>query len=104
MSLSPNVIEDLLLEGMMHVKSIDAQSSYVVVVWEFGEGSPRAQVSPTSLDRVEDRGFQMLNDYEIVISVQEESDPVDDETHEDEGNNCDKSIRNFITNLLSRLF
>ncbi|GFT85536.1 uncharacterized protein TNCV_3401481 [Trichonephila clavipes] len=31
----------------------------------------------------EDCGFQMLNDDEIVTSVQEESDPVDDETDED---------------------
>ncbi|PRD31335.1 UNVERIFIED_CONTAM: hypothetical protein NCL1_23804 [Trichonephila clavipes] len=31
-------------------------------------------------------GFQMLNDDEIVTSVQEESDPVDDETDEDEDN------------------
>ncbi|GFV19114.1 uncharacterized protein TNCV_3223321 [Trichonephila clavipes] len=35
----------------------------------------------------EDCGFQMLNDDEIVTSVREESDPVDDETDEDEGNN-----------------
>ncbi|GFW25632.1 uncharacterized protein TNCV_1308931 [Trichonephila clavipes] len=35
----------------------------------------------------EDCGFQMLNDDEIVTSVQEESDPVDDETDEDEDNN-----------------
>ncbi|GFW27666.1 uncharacterized protein TNCV_765481 [Trichonephila clavipes] len=35
----------------------------------------------------EDHGFQMLNDDEIVTSVQEESDPVDDETDEDEYNN-----------------
>ncbi|GFV58960.1 uncharacterized protein TNCV_1804981 [Trichonephila clavipes] len=35
----------------------------------------------------EDCGFQMLNDDEIVISLQEESDPVDDETNEDEDNN-----------------
>ncbi|GFW60509.1 uncharacterized protein TNCV_568571 [Trichonephila clavipes] len=34
----------------------------------------------------EDCGFQMLNDDEIVTSVQEESDPVDDETDEDENN------------------
>ncbi|GFU40089.1 uncharacterized protein TNCV_4692891 [Trichonephila clavipes] len=32
----------------------------------------------------EDCGFQMLNDDEIVTSVQEESDPVDDETDEDD--------------------
>ncbi|PRD37066.1 UNVERIFIED_CONTAM: hypothetical protein NCL1_06733 [Trichonephila clavipes] len=32
-------------------------------------------------------GFQMLNDEEIVTSVQEESDPVNDETDEDEDNN-----------------
>ncbi|GFX29559.1 hypothetical protein TNCV_4776311 [Trichonephila clavipes] len=35
----------------------------------------------------EDCGFQMLNDDEIVTSVQEESDPVDVETDEDEDNN-----------------
>ncbi|GFT11429.1 hypothetical protein TNCV_1144871 [Trichonephila clavipes] len=35
----------------------------------------------------EDGGFQMLNDDEIVTSVQEEYDPVDDETDEDEDNN-----------------
>ncbi|GFW62119.1 hypothetical protein TNCV_1685501 [Trichonephila clavipes] len=34
----------------------------------------------------EDCGFQMLNDDEILTSVQEESDPVDDETDEDEEN------------------
>ncbi|GFW44570.1 hypothetical protein TNCV_4481161 [Trichonephila clavipes] len=31
----------------------------------------------------EDCGFQMLNDDEILISVQEESDTIDDETDED---------------------
>ncbi|GFV16513.1 uncharacterized protein TNCV_4785751 [Trichonephila clavipes] len=35
----------------------------------------------------EDCGFNMLNDDEIVTSVQEESDPVDDKTGEDEDNN-----------------
>ncbi|GFX88817.1 uncharacterized protein TNCV_2575241 [Trichonephila clavipes] len=35
----------------------------------------------------EDCGFQMLNDNEIVTSVQEESDPADEETDEDEDNN-----------------
>ncbi|GFU59922.1 uncharacterized protein TNCV_4726741 [Trichonephila clavipes] len=35
----------------------------------------------------EDSGFQMLNNDEIVSFVQEESDPVDDETDEDEDNN-----------------
>ncbi|GFW31261.1 uncharacterized protein TNCV_2578421 [Trichonephila clavipes] len=39
----------------------------------------------------EDSGFHMLNDHEIVTSVQEKSDPVDDETDEDEGNNYDES-------------
>ncbi|GFU35480.1 hypothetical protein TNCV_4730831 [Trichonephila clavipes] len=36
-------------------------------------------------------GFQMLNDDEIVTSVPEESDPVDKETDEDEGNNYNKT-------------
>ncbi|GFX66419.1 uncharacterized protein TNCV_343931 [Trichonephila clavipes] len=35
----------------------------------------------------EDCGFQILTDDEIVTSVQEESDPVDDETDEDVDNN-----------------
>ncbi|GFU20247.1 uncharacterized protein TNCV_4933291 [Trichonephila clavipes] len=35
----------------------------------------------------EDCRFQMLNDYEIVISVQEKSYPVDGETDKDEDNN-----------------
>ncbi|GFU86828.1 uncharacterized protein TNCV_1342731 [Trichonephila clavipes] len=35
----------------------------------------------------EDCGFKMLNDGELVTSVQEESDPVDDEMNEDEDNN-----------------
>ncbi|GFU95592.1 uncharacterized protein TNCV_3332591 [Trichonephila clavipes] len=35
----------------------------------------------------ENFGFQMLNDDEIVTSVQEESGPIDDETDEDEDNN-----------------
>ncbi|GFU59925.1 hypothetical protein TNCV_4726771 [Trichonephila clavipes] len=34
----------------------------------------------------EDFGFQMLNDDEMGTSVQEESDPVDDEMDEDEDN------------------
>ncbi|GFU98200.1 hypothetical protein TNCV_3562971, partial [Trichonephila clavipes] len=36
---------------------------------------------------VEDWGFQMLNDDEVVTSVQEKSDPVEEETNEDDDNN-----------------
>ncbi|PRD21444.1 UNVERIFIED_CONTAM: hypothetical protein NCL1_51698 [Trichonephila clavipes] len=39
----------------------------------------------------EDCGFQMLNDDEIVTSVQEEFDPVYDEMDEDEDNNNESS-------------
>ncbi|GFV83766.1 uncharacterized protein TNCV_2555531 [Trichonephila clavipes] len=39
----------------------------------------------------EDCGFQMLNDDEIVTSVHEESNPVDDEMDEDEDNNNESS-------------
>ncbi|GFT04132.1 hypothetical protein TNCV_3346691 [Trichonephila clavipes] len=39
----------------------------------------------------EDCGFQMLNDDEIVTSVHEELDPVDDEMDEDEDNNSNES-------------
>ncbi|GFW97018.1 hypothetical protein TNCV_4802311 [Trichonephila clavipes] len=38
-------------------------------------------------------GFQMLNDNEIVTSVQEESDPVDNETDEDKDNNNNESSK-----------
>ncbi|GFX84102.1 hypothetical protein TNCV_4859101 [Trichonephila clavipes] len=37
--------------------------------------------------------YQILNDDDIVTSVQEESDPVDDETDEDEGNNSNESSK-----------
>ncbi|GFU91988.1 uncharacterized protein TNCV_192371 [Trichonephila clavipes] len=38
-----------------------------------------------------DRGFQMLNDDEIVTSLQEESNAVGDETEEDEDDNIKES-------------
>ncbi|GFW55634.1 uncharacterized protein TNCV_120181 [Trichonephila clavipes] len=41
----------------------------------------------------EECSFQMLNDDEIVTSVQEECHPVDDETDEDEGNNNSESSK-----------
>ncbi|GFX77972.1 hypothetical protein TNCV_909891 [Trichonephila clavipes] len=41
----------------------------------------------------EDYGFQMLNDDEIVTSVQENSDPVDNETDKDECNNSSESSK-----------
>ncbi|GFV80328.1 hypothetical protein TNCV_4957311 [Trichonephila clavipes] len=49
------------------------------------EASPGVRLSESTT--AEDCGFQKLNDDEIVTSVQEESDPVDDERDEDEGNN-----------------
>ncbi|GFV22660.1 hypothetical protein TNCV_2078501 [Trichonephila clavipes] len=39
----------------------------------------------------EDCGFQMLNDDEIVTSMQEACDSVDEEMDEDENNNNDES-------------
>ncbi|PRD27868.1 UNVERIFIED_CONTAM: hypothetical protein NCL1_34124 [Trichonephila clavipes] len=41
----------------------------------------------------EDCRFQMLNGVEIVTSVREESDPVDDETDEDEVKNNNECIK-----------
>ncbi|GFT39294.1 uncharacterized protein TNCV_2422131 [Trichonephila clavipes] len=41
----------------------------------------------------EDCGFQMLSDDEIVTSVNEESNPVDDEMDEDEENNNNESSK-----------
>ncbi|GFU94271.1 uncharacterized protein TNCV_3980721 [Trichonephila clavipes] len=43
-------------------------------------------------------GFQMLNDDEIVTSVQEESYPVDDKTDEDEDNNNNNEKRKGSSN------
>ncbi|GFX30939.1 uncharacterized protein TNCV_4146471 [Trichonephila clavipes] len=42
----------------------------------------------------ENCGFQMLNDNEIVTSLQKESDPVDDETEEDKDNKISKCPSN----------
>ncbi|PRD34375.1 UNVERIFIED_CONTAM: hypothetical protein NCL1_14860 [Trichonephila clavipes] len=41
----------------------------------------------------EDCEFQMINDEEIMTSMQEESDPVDDKTDEDEDNNYNGSCK-----------
>ncbi|GFV53111.1 uncharacterized protein TNCV_881001 [Trichonephila clavipes] len=41
----------------------------------------------------EDYGFQIINDDDIVTSVQEESDPVNDETDEDGDNNNNESSK-----------
>ncbi|PRD20488.1 UNVERIFIED_CONTAM: hypothetical protein NCL1_54467 [Trichonephila clavipes] len=41
-------------------------------------------VETWTVSDAEDCGFQMLNDDEIVTSMQEDSDPIDDETDEDE--------------------
>ncbi|PRD29644.1 UNVERIFIED_CONTAM: hypothetical protein NCL1_28771 [Trichonephila clavipes] len=74
-----------------------------------GDTSARLQIHQSIADTkdvetwmpcdAEDCGFQMLNDDEIVTSVQEESDPVDDETDEDEDNttNCPVSYTGWIT-------
>ncbi|GFX25409.1 hypothetical protein TNCV_1423931 [Trichonephila clavipes] len=43
----------------------------------------------------EDSGFQMLNDDNTVTSVQEESDPVNDETEEDKANNNNESSKDL---------
>ncbi|GFY16547.1 hypothetical protein TNCV_735741 [Trichonephila clavipes] len=49
----------------------------------------------------EDWGFQILNNDEIVTSVQEESDFVDDETDEDEDNNNESSkVHQMLTRFL----
>ncbi|GFU07567.1 uncharacterized protein TNCV_2225421 [Trichonephila clavipes] len=51
----------------------------------------------------EDRGFHMLNDDEIVTSVREESNPVDDETDEDEDNNVSCKGPRVARNLCSKV-
>ncbi|GFU66438.1 uncharacterized protein TNCV_3806811 [Trichonephila clavipes] len=44
-------------------------------------------------------GFQLLNDDEIVTSMQEESDPVNDETDEAESNNNSESWKGLSNNM-----
>ncbi|GFW11419.1 hypothetical protein TNCV_3809381 [Trichonephila clavipes] len=51
----------------------------------------------------ENCGFQMLNHDEIVTSVQEEFDPVDNETDEDEDNNNESSKCPSNANAFSAL-
>ncbi|GFT17519.1 uncharacterized protein TNCV_4807611 [Trichonephila clavipes] len=51
----------------------------------------------------EDCGFQMLNDDEIVTSVQEEFDPVDDETDEDEDNSNESNKDTSNADVFSAL-
>ncbi|GFV86586.1 uncharacterized protein TNCV_4184411 [Trichonephila clavipes] len=51
----------------------------------------------------EDCGFQMPNDDEIVTSVQEECNPVDDETNEDEENNNESSKDTSNADVFSAL-
>ncbi|GFS95991.1 hypothetical protein TNCV_4277731 [Trichonephila clavipes] len=49
----------------------------------------------------EDCRFQMINDDEVVISVQEESDPVNDETDENECKNNESSkVHQMLTRFL----
>ncbi|GFV23902.1 uncharacterized protein TNCV_272651 [Trichonephila clavipes] len=48
-------------------------------------------VETWTVSDAEDCGFQMLNDDEIVTSMQEDSDPIDDETDEDEDINYESS-------------
>ncbi|PRD31461.1 UNVERIFIED_CONTAM: hypothetical protein NCL1_23479 [Trichonephila clavipes] len=49
----------------------------------------------------DDCGFQTLNDDEMVTSVQAESDPVDDETDEDEDiNNENSKVHQMLTHFL----
>ncbi|GFV88762.1 hypothetical protein TNCV_3355141 [Trichonephila clavipes] len=45
-------------------------------------------------------GLQMLNDDEIVTSVQAESDPVDNETDEDEDNNNEAKVHQMLARFL----
>ncbi|GFW42325.1 uncharacterized protein TNCV_1207781 [Trichonephila clavipes] len=72
-------------------------TDFVQSIQGFQEGDEE-DVETWMAYNAEDCGFQMLNDDEIMVSVQEESDPVDDETNEDESNNnnCDGLTRFFI--------
>ncbi|GFU94152.1 hypothetical protein TNCV_967221 [Trichonephila clavipes] len=46
LTLSLGVIEDFQVERLMHINFVEAQSSYVTVVWKFGSTVLPVQVSP----------------------------------------------------------
>ncbi|PRD24412.1 UNVERIFIED_CONTAM: hypothetical protein NCL1_43856 [Trichonephila clavipes] len=76
-----------------HVGKKDFTDNHREEITDFVHSIPRFQESDKEDAEIwmacdaEDCGFQMLNDDEIVTSVQEESDPFDDETDEVEYNN-----------------
>ncbi|GFX59489.1 hypothetical protein TNCV_3373661 [Trichonephila clavipes] len=57
-------------------------------------GTQKEDVETWMAFHAEDCGYQMLNNDGIAPSVQEESDPVDDQTEEDEDNNSNESSKN----------
>ncbi|PRD34090.1 UNVERIFIED_CONTAM: hypothetical protein NCL1_15661 [Trichonephila clavipes] len=61
-------------------------TDFVKSILEFQECDEEDVETSIACD-AEKYGFQMLNNDEIVTSVQEESDPVDDEMDEDKDNN-----------------
>ncbi|GFV37671.1 uncharacterized protein TNCV_2707861 [Trichonephila clavipes] len=76
----------------MHYNFVDFNGDHREKITDFVQSIPGFQecdeedVEIVMECNAKDCGFQILNDDEIVTSVQE-SDPVDDETDEDENNN-----------------
>ncbi|GFX66632.1 uncharacterized protein TNCV_1427981 [Trichonephila clavipes] len=96
MTSSPSTNGDHHVEGLMHAKSIVAQSSTFDIVWYFGEEVP-AQMSSSSLDRARGRSVSceldnpwltvrkilryILKWYPYNIHVMQTLKPQDQKTH-----------------------
>ncbi|GFY36154.1 uncharacterized protein TNCV_4845261 [Trichonephila clavipes] len=83
----PSTVENAPYWGAMQVKSVKSSKRPPVVWWECDE----EDVETWKACDAENCGFQIQNDDEIVISVQEEFDRVNHETDEDEGINNENS-------------
>ncbi|GFX44251.1 uncharacterized protein TNCV_4376391 [Trichonephila clavipes] len=81
----------------MYFSFVDINDEHMKEITDFVQSIPGFQehdeedVETWMACVAEDCGFQMLTNDEIVTSVQEGSDTVDDETDEDEDNNNNES-------------
>ncbi|GFY24166.1 uncharacterized protein TNCV_1012191 [Trichonephila clavipes] len=82
----------LQLNNQIKKRQKDFNDDHREEITDFVQSIPGFQECDEACN-AEDCGFQMLNDDEIVTSVKEESDPVDDEMDEGEDNNNKERIK-----------
>ncbi|GFS95177.1 uncharacterized protein TNCV_2705211 [Trichonephila clavipes] len=91
--ISPKTVRRVLHNAGFHGRTPDFNDDHREEFTDFVQSIPGFQecdeedVETWMACDAEDCGFQILNGDEIVTSVQEDSDSVDDETDEDEDNN-----------------